>query len=110
MQKEKKGNLYNYRIFETNQFIFDLENIQKNIRQKIYSKIQQYVYSQLGLNPFYGKNIKKLVNFKPLTWRYRIGNYRIFYEIDDKEKIVYILTIDIRYKAYWIENHMSFKA
>ncbi|MEW6526383.1 MAG: type II toxin-antitoxin system RelE/ParE family toxin [Spirochaetota bacterium] len=99
MHIKRKGDLYNYRIFETNQFISDIEKIQKNIGQKIYNKIQQYVYPQLQLNPYYGKNVKKLVNYKPPTWRYRIGKYRIFYEIDEKEKIVFIITIEIRHKA-----------
>jgi len=100
MPKKRKADLCSYAIFETNQFIKDLESIQKNTRQTIYNKIQNYVYPQLRLNPFYGKNIKKLVNFKPPIWRYRIGNYRIFYEINEKEKIVYILTVEIRQKAY----------
>ena len=100
MHKKRKADLCSCAIFETNQFIKDLESIQKNTRQTIYNKIQNYVYAQLRLNPFYGKNIKKLVNFKPPTWRYRIGNYRIFYEINEKEKIVFILTLEIRHKAY----------
>ncbi len=65
MHIKRKGDLYNYRIFETNQFISDIEKIQKNIGQKIYNKIQQYVYPQLQWNHYYGKNVKKLVNYKP---------------------------------------------
>jgi mRNA interferase RelE/StbE len=95
-----EGVLSNYRIFETDQFIHDLNDIGSNLKKKIYNKIQSYTYPQLKLNPFYGKNIKKLINYNPPTWRYRIGGYRLFYEIDQKEKIVYILTIEIRHKAY----------
>ncbi|MBN2158546.1 MAG: type II toxin-antitoxin system mRNA interferase toxin, RelE/StbE family [Spirochaetes bacterium] len=89
-----------YKIFETNQFINDLENIAKNFKKKIYNKIQDHTYPQLKANPFYGKNIKKLVNYHPPTWRYRIGDYRLFYEIDEKERIIYIITIEIRSNAY----------
>ncbi len=97
----KKGAvLYNYKIFETNRFIDDLEEVGSNLRKKIYSKIQNYIYPQLIQNPFFGKNIKKLIDYAPPTWRYRIGDYRLFYEIDQKERIVYIIAIEIRHKAY----------
>jgi mRNA interferase RelE/StbE len=67
---------------------------------KLYNKIQNYAYQQLRTNPFYGKNIKKLIDYAPPTWRYRIGDYRLFYEIDEHESIVYIIAIDIRSRAY----------
>jgi len=97
---KKEGVLSNFKIFETNQFIKDLDEIVKNLKEKIYDKIQNYTYPQLKINPFYGKNIKKLINYNPPTWRYRIGDYRLFYEIDQKEKIIYIIAIEIRSKAY----------
>lgn len=100
MPVKKEGVLSDFKIFETNQFTNDLDNIGENLNKKIYNKIQNYTYPQLKENPFYGKNIKKLINYNPPTWRYRIGDYRLFYEIDQKEKIVYILTIEIRSKAY----------
>ncbi len=89
-----------YRTFETSQFIKDLDDIGSNLRKKIYTKIQNYAYPQLKTNPFYGKNIKKLVNYTPPTWRYRIGDYRLFYEIDEKENIIYIIAIEVRSNAY----------
>lgn len=97
---KREAVLPDFRIFETSQFITDLDSIGKNKKKKIYDKIQHYTYPQLKANPFYGKNIRKLVNYDPPTWRYRIGDYRVFYEIDQKEKIIYILTIEIRSKAY----------
>lgn len=60
MHERRKADLCNYTIFEINQFIKDLESSQKDTRQTIYNKIQNYVYPQFGLNPFYGKNIKNL--------------------------------------------------
>jgi len=92
--------LSDFKIFETDQFSSDLNNIGKNLSKKIYNKIQNYIYPQLKVNPFFGKNIKKLVNYNPPTWRYRIGDYRLFYEVDQDEKIVYLIAMELRSKAY----------
>lgn len=90
-----------FRIFETEQFIDDLEEIEGYIlRNKLYDKIKNYVYPQIRKNPFFGLNIKKLIDYHPPTWRYRIGRYRLFYEINEKEKIVYITAFEIRTRAY----------
>lgn len=90
----------NFKIFETDQFIKELENNLGGQVSKIEKKLKTYVYSQLKEKPYFGKNIKKLTNCIPETWRYRIGNYRFFYEIDDKEKIVFMITSDHRSKTY----------
>ena len=59
-----------------------------------YKKISGMVYDQLRENPYFGKNIKKLKDWKPETWRYRIGNYRLFYVIDDAVRIVSIISLE----------------
>jgi mRNA interferase RelE/StbE len=92
--------LSKFKIFETNQFIADIDSLSKKYRNTIENKIHQYVYKQIVENPFYGKNIKKLKDYKPETWRYRIGNYRIFYEIDDSRKVIFIISLDDRKDAY----------
>ena len=86
----------NFKIFETGQFLKDLEQDFSGQQERIKRKLQAYVYPQLKQNPYFGKNIKKLTNYKPETWRYRIGSYRFFYEIDGSEKIVYMITTDSR--------------
>ena len=50
--------------------------------------------------PFFGPNIRKLRGYAPATWRYRIGLYRIFYSVDESERIVFMLTVDDRKVAY----------
>jgi mRNA interferase RelE/StbE len=55
--------------------------------EKLRKKLIGHVYPQLRNNPYFGKNIKKLKNYSPDTWRYRIGGYRFFCEIDDKAHI-----------------------
>ncbi len=89
-----------FRIFETDQFIEDLAQDFKGQGERIRKKLSEYVYPQLRNNPYFGKNIKKLKNYEPETWRYRIGSYRFFYEIDEKERIVYILAADSRKNSY----------
>lgn len=89
-----------YRIFETSQFTDDLNQIKGKKQHKLYSKIKNYIYPQLKDNPYYGLNIKKLKNYRPETWRYRIGDYRLFYDINDNEKIISLIALDTRQDAY----------
>jgi mRNA interferase RelE/StbE len=93
--------LAKFRIFETDQFIEDLGAREfKGQSEKIARKLSDYVYPQLRSNPFFGKNIRKLKNYTPDTWRYRIGDYRFFYEIDSKAGIVHMLAADSRKDSY----------
>jgi mRNA interferase RelE/StbE len=92
--------LAKFRIFETEQFIEDLTKDFEGRGERIRKKLSEFVYPQLRMNPFFGKNIKKLKNYEPDTWRYRIGGYRFFYEIDERERIVYMLASDSRKDSY----------
>jgi len=92
--------LNEYKIFETEEFQKRLKKIPKRDKSFIEKKLIQYIYPQLIEEPHYGNNIKKLVDYSPETWRYRIGKYRLFYVIDEKEKVVYVISIDLRKDAY----------
>lgn len=89
-----------FRIFETDQFQDDLSKNLGVQEEKLIRKLRKYVYPQLRQQPYFGKNIKKLRGYKPETWRYRIGNYRFFYEIDDNKKIVFMIAADRRSVGY----------
>ena len=89
-----------FRIFETGQFLKDLEHDFGGQRARIQQKLLSYVYPQLRANPYFGKNIKKLRDMTPETWRYRIGDYRFFYTVDERQKLVLMLTADPRGRAY----------
>jgi len=66
----------------------------------LYKKISEYVYPILRENPYFGTNIKKLKgNFKDI-YRYRIGDYRLFYKISEETVIVFIINIEARKDAY----------
>ncbi len=66
----------------------------------IQKKLKTYVYPQIEKEPGFGKNIKKLRDYNPDTWRYRLGKFRLFYSVDHKEKIIFILSIDFHKDAY----------
>ena len=89
-----------YRIFETEQFLEDLTQDFEGQGERLRKKLLEYVYPLLRNNPYFGKNIKKLKNYKPDTWRYRIGDYRFFYEINEKERRVYMIAADSRKDSY----------
>ena len=90
----------NYRIFETNEFLRKIGKIPVRDKTFVEKKLLSHVYPQLREEPHYGNNIKKLVDYKPEMWRYRIGKYRLFYTIAEEEKSIYVLSIDLRRDAY----------
>jgi len=89
--------LTKYRIAETETF----EKKIKSTKYKfLYKKIKEYVYPMLRKNPYFGSNIKKLKgNYKDL-YRFRIGDYRLFYKISEDTVIVFIIDIETRKSAY----------
>lgn len=89
-----------FQIYQTQQFEKDLKKINSKDKELIISKLKNYIIPQLKSEPFFGQNIKKLRNYDPPTWRIRIGNYRIFYLINDELKEIDLLTIDHRKNAY----------
>lgn len=68
--------------------------------EKVYKKINDYVYPILRRNPYFGPNIKRLKGELSDFYRYRVGNYRLFYQISEKKVIVFILDINHRSSAY----------
>ena len=86
-----------FKIAETDTFI---KKRKQPKYSHVYNKITDYVYPILRMNPYYGPNIKKLKGeFKDL-YRYSIGDYRLFYKIEEEQVIIFILTIEDRKNAY----------
>ena len=96
MWKKANTKLSEFKIAETKVF----ENVKKKLNKKLIEKIESIVYHQLKINPFIGINIKKLKGEFKGYYRYRIGNYHLFYLIDKKEKLVFIVDLKIRNIAY----------
>ena len=89
-----------YRLFETRQFQRDLERLARSGEPAVVSKLERIVYPQLRLHPHFGPHVRKLRSFEPDTWRYRIGSWRFFYEIDEQERIVFLIAAAHRGSAY----------
>lgn len=96
-KKESIKLLNKFQIAETENFTSKIYDVKF---RKIYKKLYDFVYPQLRINPFFGSNIKKLKgNFEGI-YRYRIGNYRLFYLIENEKILVLILDIEERKDAY----------
>jgi mRNA interferase RelE/StbE len=89
-----------YRIFETEPFKGDLRKLDPSVRARLELKLRNQVYAALGQSPRFGPNIKRLSGYEPPTWRYRFGDWRLFYSIDDAEGIVFMLAAETRDRAY----------
>lgn len=89
-----------YRIFLTDEFLKQLDKIRLPIRKQLDKKISEYLSPQLKQEPHFGKNIKKFRGYEPERWRYRIGDFRLFYFIDEEEKTIAMISIDHRKDVY----------
>lgn len=89
-----------YKIFETRQFLKDLARFGAANEERIEAKLRGYVYPLLREDPHSGPNIKRLKNWQPPAWRYRIGDLRFFYEVDEERRIVFMTAADHRRQAY----------
>lgn len=87
----------NYKIAETESFTRKIEKPEFN---KLKKKIRNYVYPMLKRNPYFGPNIKRLKAQYSGYYRYRIGDYRLFYKINKEEIIIFIIDIDHRKNEY----------
>ena len=89
-----------FRIFETDEFLKRFKKLSAQDAGFLRRKLDSFVYPQIKEEPFWGNNIKKLQGYDPNIWRYRIGKFRLFYVVDQEDRIIYILTIDDRRDAY----------
>jgi len=86
-----------YRIAETETY---QKKIGKSEYRKYYQRALDRLYPQLRENTFSGPNMKRLKGDLSAIYRYRVGDYRIFYTIDSEKGIIYLLDLDNRKDAY----------
>lgn len=75
-----------------------LKKFEKKISNRIFCKLKWFIDTG---DPV--KYAKKLSNPKIGTYRFRIGNYRVLFDVDKKGNLVvlYILSIKHRKQVYW---------
>jgi len=89
--------LDDFKIAETDSFV---KMVGKSKFNRLYKKINEYVYPMLRRNPYFGPNIKRLKGQYSDYYRYRIGDYRLFYKIDEEKILIFIIDIKHRKEAY----------
>lgn len=72
-----------YRLVPTRTFLKSIEKLDKQTKNRVANALQA-----LKDNPFRGK---KLTNKTPGTWRIRVGDYRIRYDIENEDIILYLV-------------------
>lgn len=71
----------------------DLEKLDHEKRQRIVDKLEWFAE-----RPNRKRNVKYIEKYG--SFRYRIGDFRIFFQKLDEEEVIEILTIDKRPQAY----------
>jgi mRNA interferase RelE/StbE len=57
-------------------------------------------FAQLERSPRQGNNVKRLTGEFAGIWRYRVGDWRVLYRIDDQARRVMVLTVAHRREVY----------
>ena len=89
-----------YLLYATRQFEKDLERLSRSGESGVRAKLERLVYPELRKHPHFGPHIRKLRDWNPPTWRYRIGAWRFFYEIDEAERVVLLVAAHHLGSAY----------
>ena len=66
----------------------------------VQSELLHYAYPQMRQMPFHGANIRRLRDFSPPTWRYRIGQHLVQFHVNNAKRIAYVLAAVDRRDAY----------
>ncbi len=73
----------------------DLEQLPKDIRRRIVERIELYANSDVPI-----KFAKKLTNTTLGEFRFRIGDYRVAFDVDKKRNAIIILAVGNRKDIY----------
>ena len=68
--------------------------------KRIQNALARRVYPVLRASPREVPSAARLKDWDPPTWRIRIGTWRLFFEIDDEKRIVFLTAADHRKDAY----------
>jgi mRNA interferase RelE/StbE len=92
--------LADYKIFETAAFLEALADIPSAQRDQLREKLTDYVYPLLRRSPRDHPQACALLGYQPKAWRWRLGDWRAFYHIDDSDRTVLMFGLMLRRDAY----------
>jgi mRNA interferase RelE/StbE len=81
-----------YKLLTTPRFEKDFKKLDKSIRQRVLKKIKN-----LEMKPYSFKSLHGKLKGK---YSLHVGDYRVIYVINEKEKKVILLTVDHRGRIY----------
>lgn len=83
-----------YRVQLTDTARKSLRRLPKTDQQRIVTRIEQ-----LAADPLSAPNVKRLADYD-VSYRMRVGNYRVLFDRDDEVRIIDIIDIRTRGRAY----------
>jgi len=96
----RAASLAEYRVFETEGFVADLKRIARAAGPRVEAKLRTHVYPQLRREPQFGPAVKRLRTWTPDTRRVRIRDWRFFYQLDERERLILMIAADHRREAH----------
>lgn len=80
-----------YKILFTKSAFKDIQKLDRVVKKRIQKAIEKNLEKPLA-------NARQLIDYKIGSYRWRVGNYRIIFDIDDK--IVVVLRVRHRRESY----------
>ena len=85
--------------------VAETESFRKSVRKNkalaaLYPRLRDVVYPLLRREPHFGPNIKRLRGEFADFYRYRLGGYRLFYTIDERETVVIVADLRSQQASY----------
>ena len=99
-QRSGAAGFFEYRLFETENFQRELARLGPTAAKRIRTRLENRAYPALRAAPRQVPSSARLKDWDPPTWRLRIGPYRLFYRIDDEERVVWLIGVSDRKDAY----------
>ena len=86
--------MVSYRLVFTEDGEFSIKSLDQNIRQRVFDKLKWFIQNADNIKPLPLKS-----NLSGL-YKLRVGDYRIIYEIDLKDKVVTVHKVGHRKDIY----------
>lgn len=81
-----------YRIITTKRFLRHLKKLDSNVKERILDAVQE-----ISERPYVGST---LVYDERKLYKFRVGDYRLIYEVDETARSVLFLIVDHRSRVY----------